>query len=152
MNEQDYKDWRVVKSVELGASAEQVWEVIGGFYTIHKWHPDITELEVISDQTDTRELRRLLTFPGQPQAIEELVSMDNENHHYRYKWHWGEWGEAIHKYYSDLRVIDVEGGTSIVQWVATFYYKEDAISDFYQRGFDELLKLFPLVKESANAL
>ncbi|WP_428742595.1 SRPBCC family protein [Tenacibaculum sp.] len=152
MNEQGYKDWRVVQSVELGASAEQVWEVIGGFYTIHKWHPDITELDVISDQTDTRQLRRLLTFPGQPKAIEELVMMDNENHHYRYKWHWGEWGQEIHKYYSDLRVFDVKGGTCIVQWVATFYYKEDAISDFYQRGFDELLKLFPMVKESANAI
>ncbi len=142
--EQGYKDWRVVQSIEVGATAEEVWEVIGGFYTIHEWHPDITELEVIDDQTKTRQMRRLLTFPGQPKAIEELVMMDNDDFHYRYKWHWGEWGEAIHKYYSDLRVFDLKGGTSIVQWVATFYYKEDAISEFYQRGFDELLKRFPL--------
>ncbi|MDC1162125.1 SRPBCC family protein [Tenacibaculum sp.] len=144
MAEQDYKDWRVVQSIEVGASAEEVWNVIGGFYTIHEWHPDITELEVIDKQTETREMRRLLTFPGQPKAIEELVMMDNDNFHYRYKWHAGEWGEMIHKYYSDLRVFDLKGGTSIIQWVATFYYKEDAISDFYQRGFDELLKRFPL--------
>ncbi|CAL2093062.1 Polyketide cyclase/dehydrase/lipid transport protein [Tenacibaculum sp. 190524A02b] len=144
MEEVGYKDWRVVQSVELGASAKEVWDVIGGFFTIHEWHPDITELEVLKEQTETREIRRLLTFPGQPKAIEELVMMDNENFHYRYKWHWGQWGEAIHKYYSDLRVIDLKGGTSMVQWVATFYYKEDAISEFYQRGFDELLRRFPV--------
>ncbi len=142
--EQGYKDWRVVQSIEVGATAEKVWDVIGGFYTIHEWHPDITELEVIKDQTETRQMRRLLTFPGQPKAIEELVMMDNADFHYRYKWHAGEWGEAIHKYYSDLRVFDLKGGTSIVQWIATFYYKEDAISEFYQRGFDELLRRFPL--------
>jgi hypothetical protein len=144
MTETVYKDWRVVQSIELGASAEEVWEVIGGFFTIHKWHPDITELDIIKEQTETREMRRLLTFPGQPKAIEELVMLDNSNFHYRYKWHAGDWGEMVHKYYSDLRVIDVKGGKCVVQWVATFYYKEDAISDFYQRGFDELLKRFPL--------
>ena len=144
MVEQDYKDWRVVKATELGATAAEVWAVIGGFYTIHEWHPDITELAVVGEQTETRQLRRLLTFPGQPKAIEELVSMNNEDYHYRYKWHAGEWGEMIHKYHSSLRVFDIEGGHSMIQWVATFYYKEDAISDFYQRGFDELLKRFPL--------
>ena len=29
--EEGYRDWRVVKSVELGASASEVWDVIGGF-------------------------------------------------------------------------------------------------------------------------
>lgn len=144
--EEGYRDWRVVKTVELGASASEVWDVIGGFYTIHLWHPDITKLEVLGEQTATREIRRLLTFPGQPQAIEELVSLDNENFHYRYKWHAGEWGQRIHNYHSDLRVFDVEGGKCVVQWVATFYYKEDAISQFYQNGFDELSKRFPLGK------
>ncbi len=144
MPEEGYKDWRVVQTVELGATAEQVWDVIGGFFTIHEWHPDITALDVLDEQTETRQIRRLLTFPGQPQAIEELVSMDNEDHHYRYKWHAGEWGSTIHKYYSDLRVFDTNGGRSTVQWIATFYYKEDAISDFYQSGFRELQKRFPL--------
>lgn len=148
--EAGYRDWRVVKAVELGATAAEVWEVIGGFYTIHLWHPDITKLDVLGEQTAIREIRRLLTFPGQPQAIEELVSMDNENFHYRYKWHAGEWGQQIHNYYSDLRVMDIEGGKSVVQWCATFTYKEDAISQFYQNGFDELLKRFP-VQEKVGA-
>lgn len=147
MSEEGYRNWRVVKTVELGASASEVWDVIGGFYTIHLWHPDITKLDVLGEQTAIREIRRLLTFPGQPQAIEELVSMDNENYHYRYKWHAGEWGQEIHNYYSDLRVFDLENGNSVVQWCATFYYKEDAISEFYQNGFNELSKRFPVESE-----
>ena len=152
MKEQNYKNWKVVQSVELGATAKQVWDIVGGFYTIHKWHPDITDTEVITDQTDTRQIRRLLTFPEQPQGIEELVSIDNENYHYSYKWYWGEWGEKIHKYRSDLRVFDTKEGNSVLQWKATFFYKEDAISEFYQRGFDKLLKLFPMIKESADVI
>lgn len=144
MEEKGYKDWRVVQTVELGATAAEVWEVIGGFYTIHEWCPDITEVEVVKEQTEIREIRRLIVFPGQPKAIEELVSMDNENFHYHYKWHWGEWGSQVHKYHSNLRVFDTVGGKCMVQWVATFYYKEDAISGFYLNSFAELERRFPL--------
>lgn len=144
MSEDGYKDWRVVQSIELGASADEVWEVIGGFYTIHEWHPDIERVDVPEEQTRTRQLRRVLTFPGQPHSMEELVLLDNANHYYRYKWHSGDWGERIQKYYSDLRVFDTKGGRSIVQWVAQFYYTEDGISDFYQNGLQALLRRFPL--------
>ena len=144
MSEEDYKDWRVVQSVELGASAGQVWEVIGGFYTIHEWHPDIERVDVPEAQTRTRELRRLLTFPGQPHSTEELVSMNSENHHYRYKWHSGDWGERIQKYYSDLSVFDTADGRCVVQWVAHFYFNADGISEFYLNGLRELQKRFPL--------
>src|SRR5262245_30850856 len=92
------KHWHVVRSVVLGAPAADVWEVIGGFYTIHEWHPDIAKTEVPSEQTRTRQLRRNLTFPGQPVTTEELVSMDNDDFHYRYKWYAGQWGEEVKNY------------------------------------------------------
>ena len=72
-NTAGYKRWHVIRSVVLGAPAAKVWNVIGGFYTIHEWHPDISKTEVPSQQTQTRQLRRILTFPGQPKTMEELV-------------------------------------------------------------------------------
>ncbi len=144
MSEQGYKNWRVVQSVELGATADQVWDVIGGFYTIHEWHPDIERTDVPEQQTGTRELRRALTFPGESYYTEELVSLDNENHHYRYKYHTGEWGQRIQNYYSDLSVFDTRDGKSVVQWVAHFYFNADGISDFYLNGLHALQKRFPL--------
>ncbi len=143
-----YRDWYVAQSVELGASASEVWDVIGGFYTIHKWHPDIVLSEVPAGQTDTNALRRELTFPGQPTTTEELIMMDNANFHYTYRWHAGPWGEQVQKYVASIRVIDIEDGQRcIVQWSSTFYYFEDALHDFYWNGFRALQARFPITSE-----
>ena len=140
-----YKKWHVIRSVVLGAPAAQVWNVIGGFYTIHEWHPDISKTEIPAKQTKTRQLRRLLTFPGQPKTTEELVSMDNDDFHYRYKWYQGAWGEKVKNYQASLRVLSGDlDKTCIVQWESTFEYPTDAISDFYWSGFRELEKRFPI--------
>ena len=140
-----YRDWKVVQSVELGAPAAEVWAVVGGFFTIHKWHPDIKLTEIYPNQTDMPELRRLLTFPGQPKTTEQLILMDNDNFHYRYKWFAGAWGERVQRYFADIRVFEIDmGKRSIMQWSSTFYYTEDAISEFYWNGFKALQKRFPL--------
>lgn len=140
-----YRHWHVVRTVELEAAAAAVWDVIGGFYTIHQWHPDIVKTEVPPEQTQTRQLRRILTFPGQPTTTEELVSMDNEDFHYRYKWHEGQWGEEVKDYKASLRVFSGDlDRTCIVQWESTFRYPTDAISDFYRHGFEALERLFPI--------
>lgn len=145
MSKKPLKPWHVVQTVELGAPAREVWRLVGGFYTINTWHPDITRTEVPPRQTETSAIRRLLTFPGQPKTTEELVMMDNENFHYRYKWHQGEWGERIKNYVADLRVFDLQMcKRSIVQWSSTFLYTEDALSEFYLNGFRALQKRFPL--------
>jgi len=145
MQGEDSKHWHVVRTVELGACQADVWEVIGGFFTIHLWHPDIALTEIPVEQAQTRQLRRLLTFPGQPETTEELVSMDNDDCHYTYRWHSGPWGEAVKNYRSSLRVLagDLDR-TSVVQWVGDFDNPSDAISEFYQNGFRALLERFPL--------
>ena len=143
------KHWHVVRTVELGASREQVWEVIGGFYTLHHWHPDIALTEIPPEQAKTRQLRRLLTFPGQPKTTEELVSMDNADCHYRYRWHAGPWGESVKNYHASLRVFagDLQR-TCTVAWESEFDFPTDAISQFYQNGFAALSKRFPLKKRA----
>jgi len=145
MDEQDERRWNVTRAVELGTSADEVWGVIGGFFTIHHWHPDITELEILADQPDLFMIRRRLTFPGQPTTTEELTSMDNDDHHYTYRWHAGAWGEAVKDYHASLRAFDLdEGRRCAVQWSSTFVYHEDAISEFYWNGFRALQDRFPL--------
>ncbi len=147
MADNGYKHWNVIRTVTLGARQQTVWDVIGGFYTLHLWHPDITLSEVPPEQTQTKEVRRLLTFPGQPKTTEELVSMDNDDCHYRYKWHAGPWGEAVRNYHASLRVLagDLDQ-TCLVQWASEFDYPTDAISQFYENGFTALAKRFPLNK------
>lgn len=140
----DYKHWSVVRTAEIAAPRDSVWQVIGGFYTLHHWHPDIALTEIPPEQSDTRQLRRLLTFPGQPKTTEELVMMDNDDCHYRYKWHAGQWGEDVHNYKATLRVLAGDLDQScIVQWASEFDYPTDAISTFYENGFRALRDMFP---------
>jgi hypothetical protein len=139
-----YKHWKVAQTVELWATAQEVWDVIGGFYTIHEWHPDIQTTEIPAEQTEVNALRRVLTFPGQPKTTEELIMMDNEGLHYTYRWHAGWWGEQVQQYVASLRVFEIDDGKRcIVQWSSTFYYYEDALHEFYWNGFRALQKRFP---------
>jgi hypothetical protein len=144
IGEQKARRWYVVQTVELHAPGADVWKVVGGFYNIHKWHPDIKLSEVPPEQTSMSPLRRILTFPGQPKTTEELILMDNANCQYQYKWFAGEWGEKVRDYISTIRVFDSHmGGRCVVQWSSTFYYTEDAVSEFYKRGFRQLERMFP---------
>ena len=145
MTDSEERQWRVVRTVELGAPAAEVWQVIGGFFTIHHWHPDIAELEILEDQTNLFAIRRRLTFPGQPKTIEELTSLDHDDHHYTYKWHAGAWGEAVSQYHASIRAFDLnEAERCVVQWSSTFVYTEDALTEFYENGFRPLRAQFPL--------
>lgn len=124
--------------------------MVGGFYTMHHWHPDIELTEISPEQTSTRQLRRLLTFPGQPKTTEELVMMDNANYHYQYKWHAGAWGERVKDYVAHIRVFDLDtNDRCMIQWSCHFSYFEDALSQFYWNGFHALQKMFPLNAEEA---
>jgi len=145
MNQAAERPFHVIQCVELGASAADVWALIGGFYTIHQWHPDIAQTTVPKNQTETGPLRRELTFPGQPITVEELLFQDNANWRYSYKWHAGEWGERVKNYVAEIRVIELEPQRrSLVHWSSTFTYFEDALSEFYWNGFRELQRRFPL--------
>lgn len=139
------RPFHVIQTVELGTSAADVWSVVGGFYTIHLWHPDIEKSAVPANQTDVGPLRRELTFPGQPVTVEELVLQDNAQWYYRYKWHAGEWGQRVKNYKAEIRVIELEPGRrSLLHWSSTFSYTEDALSEFYWNGFRELQRRFPV--------
>ena len=139
----EYKDWDVTRTVELSAPAAKVWEDVGGFFNIHTWHPDISKTENVSEQFNSQAIRRQLTFPGQPVTVEQLVMMDNENFHYKYKWHKGEWGEQVKNYHAQIRVLALDlDEKCVVQWSSTFSFPEDAISTFYQNGFRSLVEKY----------
>lgn len=143
MNTEGYKNWRVVVACELHAPAPEVWNLVGGFYNINQWHPDIIISEVPEEQAKERDIRRKITFPNQDPTFEELVFMDNENMHYKYKWNAGEWGEIVQNYHAQIQVLEIElDKRCIVQWSSTFYYSEDGLTQFYKNGFENLVKMF----------
>lgn len=142
----DYRGWHIVRSTELRAPATAVWEVVGGFFNIHTWHPDIAATEYAPDQLSVSSIRRVLTFPGQPKTTEQLISIDNIEMTYSYKWVAGAWGEAVKDYVASLRVVATDmDQRSLVQWASTFRFTEDAVSQFYENGFRNLRARFGAV-------
>jgi hypothetical protein len=140
---QEYRRWHIVRSTELSASATAIWNVVGGFFNIHTWHPDIAATEYTSDQLSVSSIRRVLTFPGQPKTTEQLISIDNAGMSYEYRWVAGAWGEAVQDYVASIRVVATEmEKRSLVQWESTFRFTEDAVSQFYENGFQALRARF----------
>jgi Polyketide cyclase / dehydrase and lipid transport len=138
-----YRRWHVVRSTELPASATALWDVVGGFFNIHTWHPDIVATEFASDQLSVSAIRRVLTFPGRPKTVEQLISMDNAGMAYTYKWVEGAWGEAVEDYVASIRVVPTDmDRSSLMQWASTFLFTEDAVSQFYENGFRSLRERF----------
>ena len=139
----DYIDWEVITACELNASAAEVWYLVGGFYNIHHWCPDIETSVVQEGQGEDRNIRREIAFPNQPLAWEELEFMDNKNMLYKYKWYKGAWGESVQKYHSQIQVVETElGKKCILKWSAKFFHDSDAITGFYHNGFNFLIEKF----------
>jgi Polyketide cyclase / dehydrase and lipid transport len=136
MGPKDYRDWHVIGSVTLNASASSVWELVGCFFNVHKWHHDIQLTEFFDKQTDISPVRRVVTSPNQPKTVEELVLMNNDDFHYRYNWYAVVWGERLKNYVANIRVFAIdEDQKCIMQWSSTFRYTETPVSEFYCNGF-----------------
>jgi hypothetical protein len=138
------RHWHVVQTVDVDASADEVWKVVGGFCRIHSWHPDIGSTAVVPDQTDQQLILRFLTFPGPPESTttEALDFLDNAGRVYGYHAHAGKWGEMVKEYHSQIRVIETGAMRCLVQWQGEFFYTADAVSDFYRRGLDAVAERF----------
>jgi len=79
MATEKYENWKVITACQLNTSATKAWELVGGFYNLDQWHPDITKSEVQDEQSEDSDIVRKLTIPGQSFNWEQLVFLDNEN-------------------------------------------------------------------------
>ncbi len=113
---------KVSKSADIPAPPAKVWEVIGGFCAISKWHPAIEKCEL---STKGGKQFRTLSLKGGGTILEEQLSHDDGKMNYSY---------SILE--SPLPVADYEatiavtpaGSGSKVTWWSTFKAKgaEDA--------------------------
>ena len=106
---------KVAMTQKLAAAADEVWNRIGGFSTIHEWHPAIEHLE--AEGTGVGSTRNL-TIAGGISVVERLVAEDGADRTYTY-----EMLEAplpVKDYVATIRVNDDGGGASIVEWTSTF--------------------------------
>ncbi|WAP68882.1 SRPBCC family protein [Jiella pelagia] len=136
----------VSKSVEVDAAPAAVWEMIGTFCDIEKWHPAVTKCELSEDGGKNL---RTLTLPDGAALVEEEVSREEEAMSYTYAILNGPL--PVENYKSTISVTG-SGEGSTISWSGTFdaagasdEEASNVIGGIYDAGLSSL-------KEKAGAM
>lgn len=125
----------VSRSKQLDSSPDEVWKKIGGWATIHEWHPAIAATEVSEDGSS-----RTLTLGDGGVVRETRLDQGERSYTYRFD----ESPLPVKDYRSTIQVIP-DGEGSLVKWEGTFEAAgvDDAeavelLGGLYQAGLDSL--------------
>jgi hypothetical protein len=124
-------------SIDIAASPNEVWQLIGGFNSLPDWLPNIPD----SEPSEGGRVRHLATLSGDT-IIERLERLDNTARTYSYSILKAPF--KIKNYLATIRVEAKDGeNSSYVEWSGIF--TPDGISDeeasqLFQGIFDDGLK------------
>jgi hypothetical protein len=129
--------------IEIAASADKVWQLIGGFDALPDWLPYIPRSELSEGGRV-----RTLANPSGDAIVERLLSFDEEGRSYSYAILSAPF--PVTGYRSTLRVLDAGGGAARVEWSGQFtpngVSDDEAVRLFrgiYQDGLAALAAAFP---------
>lgn len=134
----------VEMTVELGASAERVWQLVGDFDALSRWHPAVASSRV--SREGGRTLRRL-GLHGGGTIIEALEHHDEAAHRYTYSIL--DAPLPVANYRSELSVEEQGGERCRVRWSSRFEpdgvpepEAVETIRGIYKAGLDALTGRF----------
>ena len=138
---------KVIMSVELNASAADVWKLIGGFDRLQDWHPAV-ESSTVDGSATTPGTHRVLHLKGGGEIEEHLSSYSDLA--MRYTYDIIKSPLPVENYQSYLGVVDEGGGKSLVIWGSQFdaaagatdKKAKEVITSVYKAGLDNLKKKF----------
>ena len=134
--------------VVIDAPPEEVFKVVGGFYTLSDWHPlceDPPEGPIANEPGVLRRKNRIVG--SDIDNIEDLVhsSLDPEDLHYVYEYRGGMFDSI--GYRATIRCTPTNGGKSTVVLYHSVWDSEeegggaDAVNNFYRVGLDAAKEL-----------
>ena len=149
---------KVVMSVELNASAADVWKLIGGFDRLQDWHPAV-ESSTVDGSPTTPGTHRVLHLKGGGEIEEHLSSYSDSA--MRYTYDIIKSPLPVANYQSYLTVVDKGAGKSLVIWGSKFdaagatdKKAKEVVAGIYKAGLDNLKKKFgaaPTAKKAKKA-
>ena len=136
---------KVSLSTTLPVPARTVWDAIGGFNSLARWHPAVAKSEESKEGAAT--VRRL-TLRGGGEIVERLESKDDRARTYTYSIVAGPL--PVKGYSARLHVEASQDGTSCtVEWSSTFEpagasepEAVKVIRGIYEAGFESLRRMF----------
>jgi hypothetical protein len=118
-------------------SVDTLWEKVGDFCGIAKWHPAIEKCELSNNGK-----KRTLSLKGGGTIVEDLVNWDSRHHSYTYTIVSGPL--PVTHYFSTIRVVKDKGGSAL-EWHGHYRAKgasdadaKKAIDGVYQAGASNL--------------
>ena len=131
---------QVTRSIELSASPEDVWAIVGGFQALPDWHPAV--LGSVKELKNDTELRRLDLGGGAEILERSWGTGDGSSYGYEIL----EAGPLpVANYRATISVVR-SGGGCLVVWSSTFESTGDgaeaAISGVYDAGLQSLKDRF----------
>lgn len=147
---------KVVETIEIDATAEQVWEVIKDFGNAHSWLPMVESTS--SEGGNEPGAKRVLTLDGGAKVYETLKKYDDDRMKYSYKIPVSTHDVNILPVnnYSSTISVKAQGDKCTVTWKGGFYrgypnndpppeLNDDAavaaVSGLYQAGLAHLKKI-----------
>ena len=125
----------VTRSGAFGATADEVWSVIGDFHRLAEWHPAL-ERQTAEGDVRNHHVR------GGGTIVERLIGEDERSYAYEIV----SGPLPVENYRSVLAVAPAEGG-SVVVWTSTFEPTADgaakAIAGIYETGLSALTQRLP---------
>jgi Polyketide cyclase / dehydrase and lipid transport len=136
---------KVKMSTTLYVPASAVWNMVGGFNQLARWHPAVASSEEKKDKGATI---RKLTLHGGGTIIEKLDGLDPKERTYSYSIL--ESPLPVAGYKAKLHVTEAEDGRSCtVEWSSEFEAsgapENEAVKiirSIYEAGFENLQRLF----------
>ena len=126
---------RVSKTKRIEVAPEELWKKVGGWGSIHEWHPAIASTEVSEDGAG-----RVLTLGDGGVIRERRLNEGERSYTYRFE----ESPLPVKDYESTIKVL-AEGDGSVMEWEGTF--EPDGVDEpqavelmggIYQAGLDAL--------------
>jgi mxaD protein len=135
---------KVTMSTAVAMNADQLWQAVGAFAAIGKWHP---MMEKVDSEGENKGSLRTLQLIGGAKLVERLEEISPTERLYRYSLL--ESPLPISDYVSEIRVKDNGDGTSTVEWSGDFNVKTGnetdvvkTVQEVYKAGLDNITKLY----------
>ena len=143
------KTLKVVKTVNIQAPVDKVWDAIKDFDSLNKWHPGFAKDELVKGDNNKTGAVRKLTIKDGPSFTEELLAFDPATHSYRYRII--ESPLPLQHYVSHISVKPGAKGGSQVTWSGTFKRKSNSDTPPEAENDDAAVNLITGVYEGGLA-
>ena len=136
----------VTEDIELNASVNTVWKLIGGFNNLDVWHPVVVDSEMHGKGIKPGDIR-ILTLGNGTKITEKLIALSDTKKTYTYTM--TDSPLPVMDYVSTISVSKTKSGKSRVEWKSTFNAINapeakaiETIAGVYIAGLNNLAKHF----------